>query len=69
MGGARLKSKYQTKEVYRNVESSIPTGKPISGKKKKVKRIKDIPDKRDQIILGEEHTKDKIQSKLMARRL
>ena len=27
MGGARLKSKYQTKEVYRNVESEIPTGK------------------------------------------
>ena len=41
MGGARLKSKYQTKEVYRNVESEIPTGKPISGKKKKVKRVKD----------------------------
>jgi len=57
MGGAKLKSKYQTKDVFRQVEASTKT-KPSSAKdKQKMKEGK--------VVKAEET----IHSKLMARRL
>ena len=68
MGGARLRSKYQTKEVYRTATSSSVI-KPIAVKTKGSKKAasKDVrKGGGDKDMMIEEHA---IKSKLMARRL
>ena len=68
MGGARLKSKYQTKEVYRT------TGQPgggvaKTGKTKKVKKVKKAADSTKDSGIVDIKTGEAIQSKLMERRM
>ena len=63
MGGARLKSKYQTKEVYRNVESTTTSARPASSKVK----AKRMGDGRDG--MARDPPLNSIKSKLMNRRL